>query len=88
MAVNVMAAKPVKAQKNDIKNDCNKNKEVKVNLKKSYTHQILVVHFSSICLVSIKRAEGHMLFLHKIVPTFIYFYWFETVVQMKKSGGQ
>ena len=55
-------------------------------VKKPYTQQILVVQFSSICLVSIiKRAEGHMLFLHKIFPTFINLYWFETIVEMKKS---
>ena len=42
-----------------------KIKKVKVNLKKPYTHQILVVQFSSIWLVSIKRAEGHIFFYTK-----------------------
>ena len=45
-----------------IKNDYNKNKKVKVNIKKPYIHQILVVQSSSISLVSIKRAEEHAVF--------------------------
>ena len=74
--------------KAEIKNDYNKNKKVKVNFKKTYILQILVVQFSSICLVSIKRAEGHGVFT-KIFPTFVFlFLLIETVVEMKKSRGQ
>ena len=61
-----------------------KNQKVKVNLKKSYTHQILVVQFSSICLLSIKRVEGRAIFTQNF-PTFMCFYLFDLFVEIVYS---
>ena len=76
-----MPDKPVTAQrrkqtikKSDIKNAYNKNTKVKINLEKPNYYDTLVGWFSSICLLSMKRGEGHLLFLHKMFPTFIHIY--------------
>ena len=70
------------------KNDCNKNKKVEVNIKKPYIHQILVVPFSSICLVSIKRAGGRAVFSKFFSILYIYISIDLKLVEIKKNRGQ